>query len=386
MPQKKPINFSPVANTEITDLTILRGLFAIWVFSYHVNLHAQFPIWIFGNILRHGYLGVDGFFLLSGLMLALIHKEFAVTLVTVLRFWGRRLARIYPVHLATIGILAVLLAAGMAAGFSPQDPDRFSMIGLLQNLVLAQGWGIGPHWAWNYPSWSISCEWAGYILFPFVYFMMCKCDNMVVGQFAIICFPVLGLIAFWTHHGLNVTYEDALPRFGIEFIWGMCTARMIPLFADELPTAFLVPFGFGITLIGTMIGFDDFAVFGLWIAIMCLTMNKDAERPPIFKKINFLRPLGLISYSFYMSFAIAEMLLAALFRHLGWDPASERIAYTLGMVALTIAIAIAVHVTVEQPSRRLAERWLTPKPVEEEILPPLKPMGKIKRPKARVQE
>ncbi len=214
---------------EISDLTCCRGLFAAWVFIYHVNLHAQFSLGPAARLIQRGYLGVDGFFVLSGLILARVHPELSRSTATARRFWGKRLARVYPVHLAIIVLLSVLLLAGLSAGIAPQDPTRFTLGSLIENLLLIQGWGLGDGWSWNYPSWSVSTEWAGYLLFPFLWFGLGLCNAVVLGQIAIICFPVLGLVAFVSGHGLNVSLVDALPRFLPEFIWGMCTARLVPI-------------------------------------------------------------------------------------------------------------------------------------------------------------
>ena len=68
----------------------------------------DFSAWLgpFSGLIRHGYLGVDGFFILSGLILARVHPELSRSAKGAFKFWGKRLARIYPVHLATLLILA----------------------------------------------------------------------------------------------------------------------------------------------------------------------------------------------------------------------------------------------------------------------------------------
>jgi peptidoglycan/LPS O-acetylase OafA/YrhL len=356
---------------EITDLTICRALFAAWVFVYHVDLHAQFSnaVWRGANLVQHGYLGVDGFFILSGLLLAKLHEEFGRSIAGSVRFWGKRLARIYPVHLATLAILVCLVIGGRIIGLHANDPGRFSFLSLLQNLTLLQGWGFGPQWTWNYPSWSISSEWAGYLLFPVIMFTLGQMPAIVAGQFNLFGLPLLAIIAIWSGHALNVSYTDALPRFFIEFIWGIAAARLVPLFADALPTAILSFAGCALTILGIFLGHDAFTVFGLWFTLTSLSMHADAERKPVFSKLIWLRPLGLISYSFYMSFGIAELLMAQIFDHAGWDPASQKLVYIAAMTALTLILAVALHVAVEKPFRRLGDHWLR-EPAKAEVIPP----------------
>ncbi len=367
---------------EITDLTICRALFASWVFLYHVDLHAQFAgdLGPAHNLVQHGYLGVDGFFILSGLLLAKLHQEFSRSIEGSLRFWGKRLARIYPVHLATLAILIALVVVGRLAGLHANEPGRFSFLSLLQNLALLQGWGFGPQWTWNYPSWSISSEWAGYLLFPVIIFTLGRMPTIVVGQFILFALPLLAIIGLWSGHGLNVSYTDALPRFFVEFIWGIVSARLVPAFADALPTAVLALIGGGLTLWGVYLGYDAFSAFGLWFMLVSLSMHADSERKPILKSLAWARPLGLISYSFYMSFGIAELLMAQIFDHAGWDPANMKLVYLAAMTALTLILAMALHVLVEKPCRRLGDHWLK-KPAQAEILPPGRagaPIGRIR--------
>jgi peptidoglycan/LPS O-acetylase OafA/YrhL len=345
---------------EITDLTICRAVFAAWVFAYHVDLHAQFSVSLGPcvGLVQRGYLGVDGFFLLSGLILARVHPELAENPGGAWRFWGRRLARIYPVHLAVIIILAAIVLSGLALGFAPRDPQRFTLAALVENLLLIHGWGFSGHLAWNYPSWSVSTEWAGYLLFPALWVCIGRWRPIIAGQIIVICIPVLGLVAYLSGQGLNLTFADALLRFFPEFIMGMATARMVPVCADVLPAKALAIAGFALAAAGALLWSDITTVLGLWLALFGLTMQADAERPALFSKAPLPRFLGRLSYAYYMSFGTVELLLAQIYRHLGWDPAGSKLLYAGAMTLMTFALALSLHVLVETPCRRLADRWL----------------------------
>jgi peptidoglycan/LPS O-acetylase OafA/YrhL len=358
---------------EITDLTVCRAFLAGWVFLYHVDLYAQFAHHLgpFAGLVRRGYLGVDGFFILSGLILPRVHPEFIKSPFRgALRFWGKRLARLYPVHLATILILLLLVGVGSAMGMAPRDPQRFGGLALLQNLLLLQGWGFGPHWTWNYPSWSISAEWAGYLLFPIVWFAFASWDAVVIIQFVILPVPLLGIMSHLSGHGLNLTGIDVLPRFFLEFIPGMALSYLVPIVADYLAPAKFAVVGLLLVLLGAACGWDLMVVMGLALALFCLTMQADAERPPLFAKAGILRWLGQLSYSFYMSFALVELLLANLFRRQGWAPADHALLFSIGMTGLTLILALGLYYIVEVPCRRLADRRLA--------APPPPPPGAIK--------
>ncbi len=346
---------------EITDLTACRALFAAWVFIYHVDLHAQFAQYLgpAANLIRHGYLGVDGFFILSGLILSRVRWDAGKNMQNTWRFWGRRLARIYPVHLAVILLLGVFVLTGAAMGVAPRDPSRFGVVALLENLLLLQGWGFGNAWTWNYPSWTISTEWAGYIVFPFFCRLLYGQFTMVSGQIALLCIPLLALLAYNSGHDLNIADGWLiLLRFFIEFLFGVAAARLVAVFADFMPNRGFALAGAVITLLSATRGLDFIAVIGLGMVLLGLTMHADAERKPLLRRLPWLRAFGLLSYAFYMSFATAELLLAQGFRHFGWEPSAHKLLYAGLMTGLTFALALVLHVLVENPCRQWADSRL----------------------------
>ncbi|HQU05572.1 MAG TPA: acyltransferase, partial [Acidocella sp.] len=311
------------------------------------------------GFIQHGYLGVDGFFILSGLIMAAVHPEMAGNRSHCWQFWAKRLARIYPVHLAVLLILAVLVLTGLALGFTPRDPERFTVASFIANLALLQGWGVGGHLAWNYPSWSVSTEWAGYLLFPFLWMYFGVWRTIIPGQSLVLCFTALGMISYLFGNTLNLTYAGALWRFFPEFIIGITSFRLVPLNADAMPTKILALLGLaGVVLLTSGGAFDILVVFALWLLLVALIMHADAERPALVRNPKLLRFLGHISYSFYMSFGTIELLLSQLFLHQGWDPASHKLIYIIAMSVLTFAMAVALHHLVENPARRLVDRWL----------------------------
>jgi peptidoglycan/LPS O-acetylase OafA/YrhL len=341
---------------EITDLTVCRGVFAAWVFIYHVDLYLDFSRWLgpAADLVRHGYLGVDGFFILSGLILGRVYVPPPATVRAALLFWGRRLARLYPVHLATIVIMAALVLGGRYGGVAAHDPSRFSLLSLVENLALVQGWGATSFGQWNYPSWSISSEWAGYLLFPLIAGLVAYFEIIVAAQFLIIAFAAVGLITYLHGYSLNISFGAGLLRFFPEFIAGVATARCVPRIADNAPLRVLVGMGTGLAVLAAALGFDLFVVVGIWLVLYSLAMRADAERPPMLHGTGWLRWFGLLSYAFYMSFAVIELILTRLFA----TPAAHAWLFALGMLGGTLALAMALHFAVERPARRAIDRWL----------------------------
>jgi peptidoglycan/LPS O-acetylase OafA/YrhL len=347
------------AKQEITDLTCCRAIFAAWVFAYHIDLYVNFSADLgpFASFIRRGYLGVDGFFILSGLLLVRVHEEMTRQVMSPWRFWGKRLARIYPVHFVTLMLLAALVWGGHGLGFVPRDPARFSVPAFFENLFLVQSWGFGGHWAWNYPSWSVSSEWAGYILFPAIALMVGYFEFWVMIQLVVIALPVLGLIIYEHNGNLNIDFAASLWRFFPEFMAGAATATLIPRYADLSPIPIYLSAAFGFIAGGLFFHYDLISAVGLWLLITTLTMQADSERSSLLP-VPPLRWLGTLSYSFYMGFATIELLVTQLFRRAGWSIAGHGLVFSTLFAGCTFCLACVLFYTVERPCRRVADRWL----------------------------
>lgn len=147
--------------TELRQLTGARGIAAWAVVLYHLRLGiAGLPAPAV-LALSKGYLAVDFFFLLSGFVIWLAWHD-RVRGET-LRFWQKRIARIWPLHLAMLA-LALALAVLLAARGRPDASFPFAELPI--HVLLLQMWGVTHALHWNDPAWSISAEVAAYALFP----------------------------------------------------------------------------------------------------------------------------------------------------------------------------------------------------------------------------
>lgn len=232
---------------EMIDFTTCRAVFAAWVFVYHVDLYLNFSAALgpFAGLVRHGYMGVDGFFILSGIVLARVHPELLTFDLkanlprfqlprrdAVFNFWFKRFARIYPVHLATILLLGGIFLLGELQGWAPRGRAHFGLSSLVENLFLIQGWGLTAHGSWNYPSWSVSTEWAGYLLFPLLWVALACTFAALSFQVMICCIVLLGFLISWNHGTVNLGFDFGLLRFIPEFICGVCFNKMVGDCAD----------------------------------------------------------------------------------------------------------------------------------------------------------
>ncbi len=159
-----------VPKDEIRALTGIRGIAALMVVLYHFHdtFVALVPAWrVFAPTAKVGLLGVDLFFVLSGLILCHVYEADVrpVTWRSHAHFLGMRLARVQPNVVATviamIGVLALAQVMGTPLG------GLYPVEQLPLHLAMTHAWFRSPGQEWNYPSWSVSTEWFAYLfLFP----------------------------------------------------------------------------------------------------------------------------------------------------------------------------------------------------------------------------
>jgi peptidoglycan/LPS O-acetylase OafA/YrhL len=160
----KPSPKRRAAAEYLPALTGFRFLLALWVILQHLTGRGQTlepaalslpqPLY---QLVRGGYLAVTTFFVLSGFVLARSYARTEWTRGNALRYAAGRVARIYPVYLLSIAVVAPFIIAD-------RTPGKGSLVAA--HAVLAQGW-LGPIPVnWNTPAWSLSCEMFFYLAFP----------------------------------------------------------------------------------------------------------------------------------------------------------------------------------------------------------------------------
>jgi peptidoglycan/LPS O-acetylase OafA/YrhL len=138
----------------LDTLTGLRFYAAFVVLARHA-VPEFFNAPVLAQLAAIGPIGVGFFFTLSGFILTWTWKPGGSKRA----FYGRRFARVYPLHLLTTAIaVAYLIAAG--------TPQWFSDV---LSVLLLQAWGPDT-WrlGGNGPSWSLSVEAFFYLMFPFI--------------------------------------------------------------------------------------------------------------------------------------------------------------------------------------------------------------------------
>ncbi len=287
-------------------LTQLRFFFIAWVVLYHLDLALdvtpELP-WL-KPLLGRGYLGVDGFFLLSGFAMWLGYAARPPQdWQAVRQFLVRRLAKIWPLHALALLALALLVGLALATGIGIRAPERFNPLDLLLQLLLVNDWETMSAHAWNYPSWALSAEWAGYLAFPLLLGGLLRLPARAVPGVVALAFlglVVLSRVDAWS--GLNLTLHLGLVRFFLEFVLGMALARWNPQSPTLLRMVVLA------LPAGLLLRLDPLVVAGL-AALIALAWRWPAPLKP-----GLLVRLGEASFGVYLCWIFVEAGLVGVLR------------------------------------------------------------------------
>ncbi len=331
-------------------LTRLRVLLIGWVLVYHLELplRALRGAGFLEVVALKGYLGVDGFFLLSGfaLVLGYAHRP-PIGLAGWAGFMRDRLVRVMPLHLVLLFALLALVVAASAAGFAVNAPERFGAREFVLQALLLHGWETTSQHAWNYPSWALSVIMAGYIAFPLLLAgIVAAPSGMLVLMLAIAAIGLFALGALDPVLQLNHTLHLGLPRFFLEFIAGMTLARLVQAGAVPRGAATL---GIALVPMGLWLGVDAVVVAGLASLVTRAALLEGQDERGLVHK------LGEASFGVYLSWIFVESALVLVLR-LVQPGAVGRMLLMVVALALTFLAGWIAWRVIEVPAARLLAR------------------------------
>jgi peptidoglycan/LPS O-acetylase OafA/YrhL len=338
---------------ELRPLTGIRGLFAWAVVLYHLRLACAWwlPAPVVG-VLAKGYLAVDFFFLLSGFVVWLNYGPGLIAGGGGRRFLWRRIARIWPLHAVMLGVCLAMALALIATG---RPAPRFPLADLPLHLLLMQDWGLTNPLAWNDPAWSISAEWAAYLLLPLAALAL---PRRAWPTPALVCAAIAPLVALWLllrANGETMLGAD-IARYGVarclaEFASGAVLSALWRRWRGRrgiMRAAWAIAAACGAAWLA---GLDEaLAVPPLFAAaLLALALGAEAPRHPLSGRA--IHRLGEVSYATYLVhvplfFAFKLAVVRDADRLPPWQAAL--------VLALVLAASLLLHDRVERP----AQTWL----------------------------
>ena len=354
----------------IDSLTSIRGLAALWVVLYHFQhdiVALLPPLRFFLPFIRQGHLAVPIFFVLSGYVLTYNYLDSLggrTDLSGLLGFWGRRLLRIYPLHLVTLLAVVPMVLVARLRGLTITDAG-YSRRDFILNLFLVHTWV--PHFRlnWNYPSWSISSEWFAYLFFPLACLVFVRVHRLTT-------LARLALLFYSLSIGLMLA-GDRLPFAALTAVVGPfllgCT------FARAIGLGYVPRFDLRIAtwaLLLTFVAIPSLAADqALGIAMMTtgaalvFALAAAGERCSRFWLVKPLVILGEVSYSLYLVHALVQKVVNEVAPSSRFTDRSLiiRLLVLAGYAAAITAATWLAHVRIDlyvrkSLGRRFAQ-WLT---------------------------
>jgi peptidoglycan/LPS O-acetylase OafA/YrhL len=366
----RPVRSLETQSFRIDALTGIRALAALGVVGYHFSPMPLAPLGL-APVFRYGYLGVDLFFLLSGFIIYYVHQRDAASLSrrAVLHFYGLRLARMYPVHLLTLCGLAFVVLASRSIGITPTHPEDFRALDFAYNLLLIQSWGFSDDIHWNFPAWSISCEWFVYLLFPLLALGLNRIVSRRQAAFWLGAEMAVFAVAyvFFFDCDLDNKFDGghfsrfALARVCLEFTAGALCCRVRNLVAlRSWPWTGALLAAILVTILVAATPVRDFAIITVFIVAILAASLPGNNLVARVLALPMMVYLGEISYSLYMVHVPIRMTLGKLLEPRVANATSPAIAWTLGIgfVLATLAVSAATYHLVEAPARRGLRRLL----------------------------
>ncbi|UPK27767.1 acyltransferase family protein [Bradyrhizobium sp. 195] len=346
------------------------------LFHFDVISHLSFL-----PLTRNAYLFVDFFFVLSGFVIASNYRSRLAEGFGAGRFLLLRLGRIYPLHLVTLLLFIPIDAAKDGVG-----PNLLQAI--VTNVLLLQGLGVNPQNWLNFASWSISAEFAAYVIFAAV---VSRIGPAIwPWLIPIIAGPVV--LATISPDGMNATYDYGLLRCLYGFALGVLSfdlrerfpvlrVRLTPSGETLLETASVLLVVGYVSLAGSSVTLQvaSPAVFTLVV----LVFAREAGAVSRQLTVPFMLAIGMLTYSIYMLHPLVRAVVRAILMvverlghtdlfvnyalSLGYEPTkvvSMHGSLWLGdllqiaMLLLTVLLSVATYRLVEEPGRNWVRRLM----------------------------
>lgn len=338
----------------LDSLTSLRFLAAALVLVHHLTWLLM-PGSLLSNLTATGFIGVGFFFALSGFVLMWTFDPS----LPIRNFYGRRVARIGPVHLGTAALAVILIVAGGGA---------IAVLPAVTNVLLVQTWVPLENYgaSLNAVSWSLCCEAFFYLCFPFIARAASKWQVRSAGvaiAAVIVASAVVVIVVLPPDFAQQLLFKNPLFRMG-GFTLGILLAVAIKRGYRSpvtLPCALGVAAVFyagtlAVSFIVDRLGFPALRVYADLIFLpAALILIAAAATGDLSGKVSWIQHptlvrLGEASFALYMTHYLIFESFVRMFGVTG----PTLFGYVISLVLCVVAVAasLVVYKFVEHPAER----------------------------------
>ncbi|MBC8129545.1 MAG: acyltransferase [Rhizobiaceae bacterium] len=298
---------------------------------------------------------LDMFFMISGFF---ITSRYATRLSTVADygvFMQRRIARLYPLHLATTVFFTVIALAVWAGLVATTEPERWDLSVLPLHLFALHALGATDHLTLNYVSWSVSAEFFCYLLFPLIVVAIRRAG--LAGLVILLAAWLVGLeIAgaqgvfpqgHWTRADTFGAYR-AFADFVIGAIVAVLARRRIFDVRSIAPGLSVL----ALAVTGMILEWNPYvSLAGLAVAMLLVALAETA-RPDSTAALSFLMPVTRVSFGIYLLHPVVETIFLSILWKRVIEPTGLIGFYAYWILPMLATIALAML------SERLFEKRL----------------------------
>jgi peptidoglycan/LPS O-acetylase OafA/YrhL len=349
------------------------------VFGFHFcrPLTSDGPLWL-RDWVGSGFVAVSFFFVLSGFILAVSHRErLRDGTLDPRRFLTRRVSRMLPSYLLALALLlplALVPSWGAATGaFRDPSPLRVLAAGL-GHLTMLHAWWPPTALSWNLPGWSVSVELGCYFAFLLLASRMARLETRRLWRLALALW-LLGLAATLAYsrfapEAASANADASLPLLDVIKLWP--PARFPEFFfgvalglawrAESRPPRWLAPAAMlAIALVLTHSHTVPYAVLHnalLLPAFGALLWSLASARGAIAKLLGS-RPFVSVGRATYALYILQMPLMYwLLLASQAAGVALPGTRFLAAFVPLVLATTALVHLTVERRGRKWLQEQL----------------------------
>ncbi|WP_433801066.1 acyltransferase family protein [Actinomycetospora sp. CA-084318] len=370
---------------DIAQLTGLRFVAAVWVLLLHASYIPGdvFARWTapIAPIVAAGPLGVDLFFVLSGLVLTrsyLARMGARPSVGGTARFLRARIARVWPLYAVVTVAFGLWCSArlvfgsdGIVAWQNPQP--SLGPLGWIRQLTMTQMWTSSGIEGVSFvlPAWSVSAEWLAYLCFPLLVLAAWRVRSWPLPVLAVLAVLAASPVAVvplvtagagesgawvwllrigggFTAGMLTWLVVDRLPRTPVVELWAgrvvlavLAETVLVAYWAASAPASAAIPAADRLWLAVPM--------FPVLLGALCVARGRIVD----WLSSPRLQHGGRISYAIYLvHFPLIEITVVAMTRFPALAPNSSLAALAIPHVLVgSVLLAHLAYRWIEEPMR-----------------------------------